>query len=80
MNFGMAFIVSDRVGTAPDLIKDGGCGFIYKFGDVNALSGHMEKLVSDRALLKMFKENSLRTVKNWSYKKMQTGLLKRSNL
>lgn len=75
MNFGMAFIVSDRVGTAPDLIKDGGCGFIYKFGDVNALSGYMEKLVSDRALLKMFKENSLRTVKDWSYKKDADGII-----
>lgn len=75
MNFGMAFIVSDRVGTAPDLIKDGGCGFIYRFGDVDALSSHMEKLVSDRALLKIFKENSLRTVKNWSYDKDADGII-----
>ncbi len=75
MNFGIAFIISDRVGTAPDLIADSGCGFIYEFGDVNALAGHMEKLATDAALLQRCRENSLRTVAKWSYREDADGIL-----
>ncbi|MFH1162130.1 MAG: glycosyltransferase family 4 protein [Candidatus Jorgensenbacteria bacterium] len=76
MNFGIASIVSDGVGTAPDLIADGNCGFIHKVGDIPTLAGYMEKLALDRALLKKFKENSLRTVAKWSYRENAEGISK----
>lgn len=76
MNFGIAFVVSDRVGTAPDLIVESGSGFIHEFGNVNAIAGLMEKMASDPALLKRCKENSLRALEKWNYEKDADGLLK----
>ncbi|TSA45656.1 glycosyltransferase [bacterium] len=75
MNFGIAFIVSDRVGTALDLIVESDSGFIHKFGDVNALSDLMEKLISEPALLKKCKENSLRALEEWNYEKDADGIV-----
>ncbi len=75
MNFGIAFVVSDKVGTAPDLIAESGSGFIHKFGDVDAMADYMQKLISDPALLKKCKENSLRALEKWSYEKDANGLV-----
>lgn len=79
MNFGIAFIVSDGVGTAPDLVVDGNCGFIHKVGDIPALAGYMEKLALNPILLEKFKENSLHTVAKWSYRENAEGILKAIN-
>jgi glycosyltransferase involved in cell wall biosynthesis len=75
MNFGIAFIVSDRVGTAPDLIVESGSGFIHRFGDVEAMARLMEKMITDRALLKKCRENSFRALGEWNYEKDADGLV-----
>ncbi len=76
MNFGLAFIVSSGVGTAPDLIAESGSGFIYRIGDIDALAGYMEKCIRDAKLLQKCKENSLRAVEKWSFREDAHGLVK----
>jgi len=52
VNEGMIFelpaIVSDRVGCGPDLIREGETGFVFPFGDVEALTQRMATLVGNR--------------------------------
>jgi glycosyltransferase involved in cell wall biosynthesis len=45
MNFGLPIIVSDRVGSAADLVKEGENGFVFRSGDVNDLVAALRRLV-----------------------------------
>lgn len=48
MNFGLPIIVSDMVGCAPDLVKHGENGFIFKVGNIEELTGHILKIISSK--------------------------------
>lgn len=50
MAAGLPVIASDSVGAAVELIEDERQGFVYRTGDVGALSRAMERLLSDDAL------------------------------
>ena len=43
----LPIIVSDRVGCAPDLVVNGQNGYIVQAGDVRALAGRIEELMTD---------------------------------
>ena len=47
MNAGRAVIVSDQVGAAADLVRNGENGFVYPAGDVDALTGALRQILSD---------------------------------
>ena len=47
MNFGLPIIVSDRVGSASDLVKDGHNGFVVPHDDLDALIARYRLVVSD---------------------------------
>jgi glycosyltransferase involved in cell wall biosynthesis len=47
MTCGLPAIVSDRVGCGPDLVRDGETGFVFRFGDVAALAGAIDRLAAD---------------------------------
>lgn len=50
MNAARAVVVSDQVGCAPDLIRDGVNGFVFPAQDVDALSRILRRFLDDRAL------------------------------
>ena len=54
MNFGLPIIVSDRVGCAEDLVRDGDNGFVFKSGDTEGLTHAIRQLVSSAMLRKQF--------------------------
>ena len=47
MASGIPAIVSDRIGSAHDLVVDGVTGLVFPFGDQSALATCMERLASD---------------------------------
>ena len=47
MNAGRAVIVSDQVGCAPDLVRDGYNGFVYRAGDIADLHRVLNTALSD---------------------------------
>lgn len=67
MNFGLPAIVSDRVGTAGDLIIDGCNGFVVPCGDVEAIARACERILSDPALARMMAENARNKIDEWSF-------------
>jgi len=66
MCFSLPVIVSDRVGSGPDLVKNNYNGFIYPCGDINGLAESIEKLMSmsyqERSL---FGKRSLEIITQW---------------
>ena len=68
MACGVPAIVSDQVGCAPDLVKEGKTGLIFKCGDVLGLSGAMVKManVSD---LSIFRGALKNLIKDYSVEK-----------
>ncbi len=47
MNFGVIPVVSDRVGTANDLVSHDENGFVFPYGNVNEISQILTRLVLD---------------------------------
>ncbi len=76
MNFGLPIITTNKVGTAPDIIKNGENGFIYPVGDIDALCECLSKLLSDVGLIKRMGEKSLEIVSKWSFEEDLNGILK----
>jgi len=48
--FALPVVVSDRVGCRHDLVLEGETGFVFPFGDVEALRGSLGRLLADRGL------------------------------
>ncbi len=65
-NFGLPAVVSDRLGTAGDLVRDGYNGLVYPCGDVDALLARLKRLI-DTEERKTLGQNALETVNQWSY-------------
>jgi len=74
MASGKAIICSDQVGCAPDLVMNGGNGFVVGSEDEEGMVKAMELLVTDKTLLEQYKKASLEIISDWSiekaYKKM----------
>lgn len=75
MNFSLPVITTDRVGTAPDLIKNGENGFIYEVGNIDALAGHLKTLIEDSSMIKKMGKNSFDRIKDWSFENEIKGIL-----
>jgi len=67
MNFELPIIVSDVVGTARDLVKNGDNGFIVSVGDIEAIARHLNKFNFNRCLAKEMGEKSLKTINKWTF-------------
>ena len=50
MNFSLPVVVSDKVGCAPDLVRDGDNGFVVPHRDAGRLAAALERLVADPRL------------------------------
>ena len=75
MNAARPIIASDRVGAAPDLVVNGGNGFVYQSGDVATLAGRLQQILLSPALRVAMGEQSLRRINNWDFAADHRGLL-----
>lgn len=62
---GLPVVVSEEVGGAVDLVRDGENGFQYPAGDVAALAERLERLVTDEELLRRMGQASLEIIDEW---------------
>jgi glycosyltransferase involved in cell wall biosynthesis len=76
MLFSMPAIVTDMVGSAQDLVQDGVTGYVYKVGDVDALTNRIRNLVSDRQLCADMGKAARAKVLTWSFDEDLSGILK----
>jgi glycosyltransferase involved in cell wall biosynthesis len=75
MNFGLPLIVSDRVGSAPDLVRRGENGHVFPAGDVPALSEAMRAVAGDGAVRTGMGEASRRLIARWGLPETADGYL-----
>ncbi|HEX2887129.1 glycosyltransferase family 4 protein [Vineibacter terrae] len=67
MNAGKPVIASDRVGAARDLVQEGVNGFIYPFGDTEALAARLRDATTDRTRLTAMGIESRRIIDGWGF-------------
>jgi glycosyltransferase involved in cell wall biosynthesis len=65
--FGLPVIVSDRVGSAADLVKEGENGYRFPLGDRKALEERLRMLLDDSRLRESFGTVSRKTVRQYSF-------------
>lgn len=75
MNFGLPIITTDKVGAAPDLVKNKENGFIYSVGDIEKLASLLLKLLEEPDLREKMGKRSLEIIDKWSYKEDIEGIL-----
>lgn len=69
MNFELPIIVTDIVGTAYDLVKNGENGYIIKVGDIDTLAKKIDYLNKNRDIAKQMGKKSLEIVDEWTFEK-----------
>jgi glycosyltransferase involved in cell wall biosynthesis len=74
MNAGRAIIVSDRVGSGPDLVKHGVNGCVFPARDVNALRDALTTVLRDPDTTRRMGAESIRIIDGWSFEEDVTGL------
>ncbi len=47
-------VIATRVGGVPEVVEDGGCGYLFEIGDVNGMAAAARRLLSDAALHSRF--------------------------
>ncbi len=74
MNAGRAVIVSDDVGSQPDLITEGVEGCVFPAGDVGALTDALRKVLATPETPRLMGEKALERIKSWSFDEDVRGL------
>jgi glycosyltransferase involved in cell wall biosynthesis len=64
---GLPFVLSDRVGAAHDLLRDGENGFLVPAGDVSAAGAALGRLAADASLRRSAGARSRELVRDWGY-------------
>jgi glycosyltransferase involved in cell wall biosynthesis len=72
----LPLIVSDRVGAAVDLVRNGINGFIYPMGNIEALTECMRRVIKDDEVRKEMGLSSLEIIKRWGPEESVKGVLK----
>ncbi len=66
MCFGLPVIVSDRVGSGPDLVREGENGYIFKAGDPDDLAAKITKiLIASTKERESLREKSRKIIRKW---------------
>jgi glycosyltransferase involved in cell wall biosynthesis len=76
MCFSLPIIVSDIVGCARDLVKQGQNGFVFSAGNIIELSKYLELLLRNQNLRQKMGKESFKMIQKWSYKEDVDGVLK----
>ena len=72
---GLPLVLSDRVGAAHDLLRDGENGSLVAAGDVEAASKALRALAEDAALRRAQGERSRELARDWGYGPSVDGFL-----
>lgn len=80
MAAGKAILVSDKVGCAADLVKNGVNGHIFKATDQNSLTTILKTLVADKKQLVMMGGHSLKMIQEWSLQKQVEIIIKETKI
>jgi len=76
MSAGRAVIVSDQVGCAPDLVKDGQNGFVFKAGDTLQLADVLKRITQNNDLAKKMGLKSREIIGKWGIEQNIIGIRK----
>src|SRR5262245_26141911 len=68
MACGLPVIVTDRCGPAGDIVRHGVNGYVFPFGDVDALAGHLDALASNPTLRTQMSNWSREIIGDWDYR------------
>jgi glycosyltransferase involved in cell wall biosynthesis len=74
MNAGRAVIVSDEVGSQPDLVTDGVEGCIFAAGDVEALTAALRRVLATPETAARMGQRSLERIRTWDFEADVRGL------
>ncbi len=74
MNAGKAVIASDQIGCAPDLVRHGYNGFVFKGGNVAELARAIENTLADPQRCAEMGRRSLDIIKRWSFEEDVQGI------
>jgi len=74
MNAGRAIVVSDKVGSGPDLVHPGENGAIVPMGDSDALAQAFRDVLASPARSAAMGRRSLEIIEHWSYREDVAGL------
>jgi glycosyltransferase involved in cell wall biosynthesis len=74
MNFGLPCLVSDRVGSGPDLVVPNKTGDVFIAGSYHSLCERLEVLLSNPSRLQEMGENARARIKKWGFSQCETGL------
>ncbi len=76
MNASRPVIVTDQVGAAPDLVRDGENGFVVPVRDIGVLSERLRRLTSNPTLAREMGARSLARINQWGFAEDLQGLHK----
>ena len=68
-------IVSDQVGCARDLVRDGETGFVFPFGDWTALAKLLVRFASDTSAIERMGKNANRRIQDFSPQRAADGIV-----
>jgi glycosyltransferase involved in cell wall biosynthesis len=77
---GLPLVLSDRVGAAYDLLRDGENGFLVPADDVHAAAGALRRLAEDAALRRRMGARSRELVRSWNYDASVEAFLEATSL
>lgn len=75
MNFSLPIVVTDKVGCADDLVRDGGNGFVVSSRNSSELADRLGELVRSPARRERFGKASRQIVGCWSYEEAASGAI-----
>jgi glycosyltransferase involved in cell wall biosynthesis len=76
MNFALPVVVSEKVGCAADLVRDGENGFVVRADDSGELAERLARLVDSPGLRARLGASSLERVSAWNYEIAADGALR----
>lgn len=74
MNASRAIVLSDQVGCAPDLLRDGVNGFVFPAQNVEALTGVLRRFLDDPALARAMGAQAPEIIQDYSFERDIQGL------
>lgn len=75
MCFRLPVIVSDRVGAAADLVRDGVNGFIYPVGNIQSLADRLQRVLANEQVREEMGLQSRVTISRWGIDEDVEGIL-----
>lgn len=72
---GCTAVVSDRVGAGPDLIQSGQNGFVFPYGDIDALAKVLSDIANNPARLSALRAAAILRMQTWSPREHTSALI-----